>query len=83
MNLEHNLSPELAMWRAALNLLIKDAHDYLCRGADEDGHRKAAYDDLMRCGPMTCRLARFCLLDPVFVADLFRRLISEREIKRF
>lgn len=81
MNLA-NFAPELALWNAALGLLLEDAKDYLRRGPDKDGHRHAAYSDLMRTGPMTSHIARFCALDASEISDQFqawcdRQLVRE------
>jgi len=67
-----DLEAELALWNAALALLIEDAKDFMHRGRDKSGHREAAYRDLTEGGPMTQHLARFCVLDAEDIALQFR-----------
>lgn len=66
------LHAALALWNAALALLIEDAKDYVHRGPDRAGYRAAAYQDLTEGGPMTGRVARFCCLDPDEITRQFR-----------
>lgn len=62
----------LALWSAVLALMIDDAIDYVRLGPGKTNDRMTAHDDLMRCGVMTRRLARFCCVDPKYVTMLFR-----------
>ena len=68
-----DVQPELDLWNAALSLLIEDGRGFVTRGARKSGQGLNAYQDLMRCGPMTCTLARFCNLDLEDVTGAFRR----------
>lgn len=65
------LEPEHNLWLAALDLLLEDARDFLRRGDDKSGFRRAAYADLMACGPMLSHLCRFVVLDPQWVRSQF------------
>lgn len=71
-----DVQPELDLWNAALSLLIEDGRGYVTRGARAGGQGLNAYLDLMRCGPMTCTLARFCNLDPDDVTEAFGRWVE-------
>lgn len=69
----------LALWNAVLALMIEDAIDYVRLGPGKTNDRMTAHDDLMRCGVMTRRLARFCCVDPKYVTTLFTSRYSRLE----
>lgn len=71
-----DLQPELDLWNAALSLLIEDGKGFVTRGAGTGGERLNAYRDLLGCGPMTCTLAHFCVLDPGEISEAFRRWVE-------
>ncbi|HRQ59675.1 MAG TPA: hypothetical protein PLN31_19835 [Azoarcus taiwanensis] len=65
--------PELALWVAALALLLEDATDYLRRGDDKQGIRGAAYRDLMQAGPMLRHLCAHARVDPHLAREWWQR----------
>lgn len=69
-------SPEFRLVRAALLLFFKDADDYLKETpstlAEVKRARKEAFNDLLRCGKMTRRLAQLNDLDAQALAEGFR-----------
>ena len=71
--------PEFRLVRAALSLFFKDADDYLheltTTQADVRRERKEAFNDLLRCGKMTRRLADLNDLDPQYLSYYFRRYV--------
>lgn len=71
------LMPHYDLWFAVLELMIEDGRDYVRLGEKDRPERREAYDDLMATGPMTCRLARFCNLEPGFVTLQFRRYVGQ------
>lgn len=71
-----DVAGELALWNAALTLLIDDARQHLAGKRDPEGTYRAACLDVMTAGPMTQRVARFCLLDPEHIRAQFRRHVA-------
>ncbi|SDB02901.1 hypothetical protein SAMN02927930_00105 [Pseudidiomarina indica] len=74
--------PEMKLVRAALDLFIKDAIDYLtaCERPpakfNELFHdQQQAFNDLCRCGRITKRLAHLNDLDPHYISERFRRYV--------
>ena len=65
--------PELALWSAALVLLLEDATDYLRRGDDKQGIRGAAYRDVMQAGPMLRHLCAHARVDPHLAVEWWQR----------
>lgn len=66
--------PERHLWAAALDLLIRDGQAYwLGKGRDKANELEQAFDDLMRCGPMTRHCCRWLDTDPEAVARWFVR----------
>ncbi len=79
---EADLQPALDMWSAALALFVQDGKAYVTRhSADPGCERETAYHDLIRCGPRTRWLARFCLLDPAEITRQFRRWLDEHRAR--
>lgn len=69
--------PELALWVAALVLLLEDANDYLRRGDDKRGIRGAAYRDLMTTGPMLRHLCAHARVDPHLAVEWWQRSLRQ------
>jgi hypothetical protein len=69
--------PELALWSAALVLLLEDATDYLRRGDDKRGTRGAAYRDLMTTGPMLRHLCAHARVDPHLAREWWQRSLRQ------
>ena len=69
--------PELALWSAALVLLLEDATDYLRRGDDKRGIRGAAYRDLMTTGPMLRHLCAHARVDPHLAVEWWQRKMRQ------
>ena len=65
--------PELALWVAALVLLLEDATDYLRRGDDKRGIRGAAYRDVMQAGPMLLHVCGMARVDPHLAREWWQR----------
>ena len=65
--------PELALWAAALVLLLEDATDFVRRGDDKQGIRGAAYRDLMTTGPMLRHLCAHARVDPHLAREWWQR----------
>lgn len=65
--------PELALWSAALVLLLEDATDYLRRGDDKRGIRGAAYRDVMQAGPMLLHVCGMARVDPHLAREWWQR----------
>ena len=68
--------PERYLWAAALDLLIRDGQAYWCnasRRKDTAIELEQAFDDLMRCGPMTRHVCRWLDADPLAVSEAFIR----------
>ena len=66
--------PERDLWAAALELLIKDGQAYwrnASRRREVAIEQEQAFDDLMRCGPMTRHVCRWLDADPVKVSEWF------------
>jgi len=67
---------EYRLWCAALDMLIKDGQSYWkCqkwREADSV-EQEQAFDDLLRCGPMTRHCCRWLDLDPQWISEGFIR----------
>ena len=53
--------------------MIEDAQHFHCGRRGRGADREQAYRDLLNCGPMTRRLARFNALDPMEITDSFFR----------
>lgn len=68
-----DVAAELALWAAVLAQLLEDARAHLSGRRDPEGIYRAACLDVLEAGPMTRRVAHFCLLDPDLVRDQFRR----------
>jgi len=64
---------ELALWVAALVLLLEDASDYLRRGDDKRGIRGAAYRDVMQAGPMLLHVCGMARVDPHLAREWWQR----------
>jgi len=65
---------ELALWGAVLDALIRDGQAYWQDrewrgGAEVD--REQAFDDLVRCGPMTEHCCAWLDLDPQWISEGF------------
>jgi len=65
--------PELALWVAALVLLMEDASDYLRRGDDKRGIRGAAYRDVTTTGEMLRHLCAHARVDPHLAVEWWQR----------
>tara|TARA_R110001592_G_scaffold205877_1_gene456483 strand:- start:492 stop:809 length:318 start_codon:yes stop_codon:yes gene_type:complete len=68
--------PERHLWAAALDLLIRDGQAYwhnASRRKDTAIELEQAFDDLMRCGPMTRHVCRWLDADPLAVSEAFVR----------
>ena len=61
----------LALWNAAASLFVEDAVLYVTQGPGPDKSRRQAYRDLREIGPITRRLAAFCLVDPIVLYRAF------------
>ncbi len=72
-----NVEAELALWVAALVLLLEDATDYLRRGDDKRGTRGAAYRDLMTTGPMLRHLCAHARVDPDLAVEWWQRSLRQ------
>ena len=72
-----NVEPELALWSAALVLLLEDATDYLRRGDDKQGIRGAAYRDVMQAGPMLRHLCAHARVDPDLAVEWWQRSLRQ------
>ena len=68
-----NVEPELALWSAALVLLLEDATDYLRRGDDKLGVRSAAHRDVVQAGPMLRHLCAHARVDPHLAREWWQR----------
>lgn len=69
--------PELALWVAALVLLLEDATDFVRRGDDKHGIRGAAYRDLMTTGPMLRHLCAHARVDPGLAREWWQRSLRQ------
>ena len=72
-----NVEPELALWVAALVLLMEDASDYLRRGDDKRGIRGAAYRDVMQAGEMLRHLCAHARVDPHLAVEWWQRKMRQ------
>lgn len=68
---------ELALWVAALVLLLEDATDYLRRGDDKRGIRGAAYRDVMQAGPMLLHVCGMARVDPRLAREWWQRSLRQ------
>jgi len=74
--------PEARLWAEALKLMLFDARHYW-RGQSAQGvHRnsyvlEAAFDDLVRCGPMLRHCCGFLDLEPDWLSECFIRWCEE------
>lgn len=71
------VEPELALWGAALALLLQDAFDYLKKGNDSDGYRGRAYAEVTHGGPALRRLCGFACVDPELAREVWLRRLGE------
>ena len=69
--------PELALWSAALVLLLEDATDYLRRGDDKRGIRSAAHRDVVAIGPMLRHLCAHARVDPHLAVEWWQRKMRQ------
>ena len=72
-----NVEPELALWSAALVLLLEDATDYLRRGDDRRGIRGAAYRDVTTTGEMLRHLCAHARVDPHLAREWWQRKMRQ------
>ncbi len=68
-----NVEPELALWVAALVLLLEDATDFVRRGDDKYGIRGAAYRDVTTTGPMLRHVCGMARVDPDLAVEWWQR----------
>ena len=65
---------ELALWGAVLDTLVRDGQSYW-QGkqwrSGNDVEQEQAFDDLMRCGPMTRYCCSYLDLDPQWISEGF------------
>lgn len=75
-------SPELALWFAALGLLLDDARRYHRIGKDPigaiPGAGKRALRDVLECGPMLRRLCEFADVDAAWVCERFAQSLRTK-----
>jgi hypothetical protein len=69
--------PELALWSAALVLLLEDATDFVRRGDDKAGVRSAAHRDLTLAGPMLRHLCGMARVDPHLAREWWQRKMRQ------
>ena len=68
--------PEARLWAEALKLMLFDARHHWRGQAAQGVHRnsyvlEAAYDDVMRCGPMLRHCCGFLDLEPDWLSECF------------
>ena len=73
--------PELALWRAALELLIRDALLYSqTKKAPHNAKAtdtKEAYNDVIKAGPMLCLICDMTGDDPAYISQKFNLLVQK------
>ena len=72
-----NVEAELALWIAALALLIEDASDFVRRGDDRKGIRSAAHRDVVAIGPMLRHLCAHARVDPDLAVEWWQRKMRQ------
>ena len=68
-----NVEAGLALWIAALALLIEDASDFVRRGDDRKGIRSAAHRDVVAIGPMLRYVCAMARVDPHLAREWWQR----------
>lgn len=75
-------TPEQILWASALHLLIDDAMRYYqgrgLNGNPRDYESEAAFDDVMRCGPMLRYLCMRTGTNPAWITRKFKHLVEVR-----
>jgi hypothetical protein len=61
------------LWAHVLSQLVRDARCYWLATTNPDVELEQAFDDLMRCGPMTRHVCRWLDIEPIEVRRKFIR----------
>mgnify|MGYP005993296715 CR=1 FL=1 len=72
---------EEELWLTVLELFLKDAIDMLIKEKPND-YQAEAFNDLIRAGAITRRLAKFNNLDPEWVSRHFRLYVQQFYMKQ-
>lgn len=76
-----DIGPYVALWHAAVNLLIADAAacSKKLKAAKAPTFKESeAYRDIIDLGPITRYFARFCLVDPVLIREMFNQMVRQQ-----
>jgi len=75
--------PELSLWQAALELLIRDALLYSqtkkAPHNAKENDTKDAFNDVIKAGPMLCWLCDMTGDDPSYISQKFNLLVARRD----